>query len=249
LYSVSKLDWEHDFRLKTILQTEVAPVFLVLDVHHALSCIDISTHDVITFILTEYPPDHTVQSVMLPQISLDQLRAVHHVIHGWDLDYPVLLVTENNATTLKGPHLTDWIDAGFAQLDKHHSYVMYDLSLSRSAVPPSAKIVGPIWNYSQKGDGTFNAQTCTNGKQLVRLGLTFKNMYAACMEQHCLYLFVALSACFFIVDGDVINAYAHAAIEGPNIFLIVYYVFQVWCTARLSVDLSLGSCVPLLKAM
>jgi hypothetical protein len=39
LFSVSKLDWEHDFRLKTIIQVEATPVFLVSDVHRDLSCI------------------------------------------------------------------------------------------------------------------------------------------------------------------------------------------------------------------
>jgi hypothetical protein len=71
------------------------------------------------------------------------------------------------------------------------------------------------------------------------------------MEPHYLRLFVARSENFgfLIEDGNVINAYDHAATEGQTIFLIVNDVFQAWNTTRLGVDLALGSCVPLLKAM
>jgi hypothetical protein len=193
---------------------------------------------------------------------MDQLRAVHHVIHGWYFADPILLVTADNAATiysgqalthrscLKGPHRANWIDAEFAQLDKHHSYGMYGPPLSRSAVPYSTKVVRPIWNYSQKGEGTFKAHKCMNDKQLVRMELTFENTYAACMEQHCLWLCVALlvNLGFLIKDGDVVNAYAHAADEGPTIFLVVDDVFQAWYSARIDIDLDLGSCVPLLKS-
>jgi hypothetical protein len=67
-----------------------------------------------------------------------------------------------------------------------------------------------------------------NGKQLVRMGLTFENIYAVCMDQRCLWLFVALSANlgFLVEDGYIVNAYAYAAAEGPTIFLIVDDVFQ-----------------------
>jgi hypothetical protein len=90
-----------------------------------------------------------------------------------------------------------------------------------------------------------------NGKQLICMGLTFENTYTACTEQHCLRLFVALSANLgsLVENVDVVNAYDHAAAGGPTIFLIFDDVFQAWYTAHLGVDLTLGSCVPLLKAM
>jgi hypothetical protein len=90
-----------------------------------------------------------------------------------------------------------------------------------------------------------------NGKQLTRMGLTFEHTYAACMEQHCLRTFVALAAIlgFLIEDGDVVNAYAHADAEGPTIFLVTDEVFQSWYKYRLGIDLPLGTCVPIIKAM
>jgi hypothetical protein len=149
--SVSELDWEHDFCFKTIVQVEANPVFLVLDVHRALSHVKISTHDVVTFILTEYSPEPSNQSSPLPHIAMDKLRAVHHVIHGWDLADHIILVTAENAATmafgqaltrrscLKGPHRANWIVAESAQLDKYHSYGMYGPPLSCSAVPPTLR--------------------------------------------------------------------------------------------------------------
>jgi hypothetical protein len=88
---------------------------------------------------------------------MDQLLLVHHAVDGWDLSGPIILVTAENAATmasgqdftrrscLKGPHGADWIDAEFAKIDKHHYYGMYSPPLSRSVVPPSAKVVR---NYS-----------------------------------------------------------------------------------------------------
>jgi hypothetical protein len=239
------------------------PVFLVSDVTRASSPVSPTSHVKVLLTVAAYPPDFPSQSSPLHQIALDQLRAVHHVIHNWDLSDPVLLVTSENAGTMasgavhtrhtcfKGPHRASWIDAEFAQLDKHHSYSMYGALVPRKAVPSSARVVRPIWQYSQKGNGIFKARKCMNGKQLTRMGLTFEHTYAACMEQHCLCMFVAIAAIlgFLIEDGNVVNAYAHADAEGPTIYLVVDDVFQSWYQARFSITLPSGSCVPLLKAM
>jgi hypothetical protein len=154
-------------------------------------------------------------------------------------------------TCLNGPHREKWVEAEFSQLDKHNSYGMYGKPLSRSPVPSSGTVVRPIWNYSQKGCGTFKARTCMNGKQLVRMGHTFEHTYAACMEQHCFHLFIAFTAQlgFLIEDGDVVNAYTHVDAEGPTIYLSVDDVFQAWYLERYHLELPLGSCAPLLKAM
>jgi hypothetical protein len=198
-----------------------------------MSAIPTDTHVEVLLTLAEYPPDLSTQSSPLPQIALDQLRAVHHVIHGWDIADPVLLVASANTSTmasgtvhtrrtcLKGPYRASWIDAEFAQMDKHHSYGMYNPPpIPPLAVLRSARVVHLIWQYSQKGNGMFKARKCMNGKQLTRMGLTFEHTYAACMEQHCLRMFMALAAIlgFLIEDGDVVNVYAHADAEGPTIF-------------------------------
>jgi hypothetical protein len=261
--SASHVDWEHDLWSRTIIMVDFTPVFLLSDITRVMSNISPDTHVDVSLTVTEYPLDLLTQASPLPQIALDQLRAVHHLLHGWDLADPVLLATSSNASTmasgnvhtrrtcLKGPHRASWIDAEFAQMDKHHSYGMFGLPIPRSALPPSARVVRPIWQYSQKGNGTFKARKCMNGKQLTRMGLTFEHTYAVCMEQHCLHMFVALAAIlgFLIEDGDVVNAYAHADAEGPAIFLITDEVFQSWYKDRLGIDLPRGTCVPLLKAI
>jgi hypothetical protein len=192
--SASHVDWEHDLRFRTIVMVDSTPVFLVSDVTRALYPVSPTSHVEVLLTVAAYPPDFSSQSSPLPQIAMDQLRAVHHVINNWDLSDPVLLVTSENAgtmacgavhtrrTCLKGPHRASWIDAEFAQLDKHNSYGMYGPPVFRKAVPSSARVVRPIWQYSQKGNGTFKACKCMNGKQLTRMGLTFEHTYDACME-------------------------------------------------------------------
>jgi hypothetical protein len=149
------------------------------------------------------------------------------------------------------PHREKWVDAEFSQLEKHNSYGMYGKPLPRSAVCSSDTVVRSIWNYSQQGCGTFKARECMNGKQLFRMGHTFEHTYAACMEHHCFRLFIAFAAQlgFLIEDGDVVNEYAHTDAEGPTIYLSVEDVYQSWYLERFQVDLPIGSCVPLLKAM
>jgi hypothetical protein len=168
--SSAKIDWEHNLRHRTIVQIEDTPVFLTKDVHRRLAHVDTTTHDSIQLIVADYKPEPRSDPVPVPQIALDQMQAIHHVLHGWDLSDPVLIVapaphpvtivTAENASTmakcqrhtrrtcLKGPHREKWIDAEFAQLDKHNSYGMYGPPIARSAVPSSGTVVRPIWNYS-----------------------------------------------------------------------------------------------------
>jgi hypothetical protein len=47
-----------------------------------------------------------------------------------------------------GPDKGKWLAAEYAQLDKHHSYGMRVDAIARRDVPPDAKIVRPIWNYT-----------------------------------------------------------------------------------------------------
>jgi hypothetical protein len=174
--------------LNNIVHVEATPHFLVSGVHRALYLNEISTHDVVTFILAAYSPERSTQSAPLPQIAMDQLRAVHHTVRGWDLADPILLVTAENAANmasgqaltcrscLKGLHCADWIDVEFTQLDKHYSYDMYGPPLSCSAVPPFANVVRPIWKYLHKGYGTVKAHKFMNCEQLVCMGLTFDNI-------------------------------------------------------------------------
>jgi hypothetical protein len=63
------------------------------------------------------------------------------------------------------------------------------------------------------------------------------------MEQHCIRLFVALSAYLgcIIEDGDVVNAYAHATEEGTLIYIAVDEVFHSWYNARYGSKVSLMS--------
>jgi hypothetical protein len=138
--------------------------------------------------------------------------------------------THTRRTCLQGPDRDKWLEAECDMLDKNDSYGMYGKPTSRAAIPPDAKGVRPIWNYSQKKSGIHKARKCMNGKQLVRMGVKFSNTYAACMEQHCLRLFVALSAYLgcIIEDGDVVNAYAHASEEGTLIYIAVNEVSKSW---------------------
>jgi hypothetical protein len=112
---------------------------------------------------------------------------VHHILHGWDLSDPVMLITAENAgnttkgtyhthhTCLKGPDKEKWMDAEFGMLDKNNSYGMYGTPTKRGDVPFDAKLIRPIWHYTQKGDGVHKARKCMDGNTLVRMGVKFSN--------------------------------------------------------------------------
>jgi hypothetical protein len=240
--SAANLYWTRQLQFHTLVQIDGTPVFTVREVMDALATLDVAVHDIVSLIVAPYRPDSKSQASPLPQIAIDQLRIVYLILCGWDLNESILLVTAANATNmadgtkhtrrtcLKGPDRDKWIGAEFNQLDKHHSYGMYRNPIPRSSVPSDAKVVRPIWNYTQKGSGEHKARKCMDGKQLVRMGATIGNTYAACMEQHCLRLFIALSAYLgnLIQDGDVVNAYAHAPAQGTSIYISVDEVFQAW---------------------
>jgi hypothetical protein len=258
--SVSQIDWQELLQFHTIIQIDLIPVFTCQEVHTVLQALDLSIQASATLLVAPYRPEPKDQDAPLPQIALNQLRVIHHVLHGWDLADPVLMVSAANAITmahgqkhtrrtcLRVPDRDKWITAEFAQLDKHHSYGMYGQPVARHQVPADSKVVLPIWNYSQKAQGEHKARKCMDGKQLVRMGTKIGNTYAACMEQHILRLFVAIIAYLgnIIGDGDVVNAYTHAPSQGITIYIAVDEVFQAWYLARLKIDLSLGTCVPLL---
>jgi hypothetical protein len=261
--SCSRINWTKRLQFHTVIQVEAVLVYTVAEVKEALWTINVDTQSHFKLIVAPYHPEKKDQESPLPQVALDQLRVVHHGLHDWHLANPVMLVTSKNAdnmaagathtrrTCLQGPYRRKWLEAEQDMLDKNDSYGMYGKPTPRADVPPSAKAVRPIWNYSQKGSGIHKAPKCMNGKQLVRMGFKFSNTYAACMDQHCLRLFVAFSAYLgcIISDGDVVNAYDHASAEGTLINIAVGEVFQSWCNARYGSKVSLGDCIPLHKGM
>jgi hypothetical protein len=128
---------------------------------------------------------------------------------------------------------------------------MYGNSVTRKDVPPDAKVIHPIWTYSQKGPEEHKARKCMNVKQLVCMGVQFRNTYAACMEKHSIRLFIDVHDYIgnIIEDGDIVNAYAHADAAGTPIYIIVDEVYQSWQNSRYGSHIPLGACVPLHKAM
>jgi hypothetical protein len=194
LSSASQVDWQEVLQFHTVIQVDATPVFSVKEVIAQLSKCDISVQPSVSLIVAPYWPDQNDQQVPPPQVALDQLRIVHHVLHGWDLLDPIFTVTAANATNmaagkkhthhtcLLGPDKDKWPAAEYAQLDKQNYYGMWGDAIARHDVPPDAKIMRPIWNYTQKGTGEHKARNFMDDKQLVRMGSKIGNTYAACME-------------------------------------------------------------------
>jgi hypothetical protein len=263
LSSASHLDWTRQVQFHTIIQVDDTPIYTVAEVLAAFPALADILPDSFHIIVAPYHPNAKDQHSPLPQVALDQLRIMHHVIHGWDLSDPGMLVTAKNADTMvkdthhtrrtcvKGPNKDKWMEAEFDMLDKNDSYGMYGTIVKRRNVPSTAKIVRPIWNYSQKGNGGHKALTCMDGKQLVRMGVKFTNTYAACMEQHCIRLFMAIAAYIghIIEYGDVVNVHAHAAAEGTQIYIAADAIFQSWHNARYGSQINEGNCIPLHKGI
>jgi hypothetical protein len=128
---------------------------------------------------------------------------------------------------------------------------MYGDAVARAAIPSNANIVRSIWNYSQKVHCEHKARKCMDGKQLFLMGAKIGNTYVACMEHHCLRLFVALTAYLenVIEDGAVINAYAHTPAEVSPIYIVVGDIFQAWYQDGFKILFPLGTCVRICKAM
>jgi hypothetical protein len=108
--SAADIDWEHGLRYHTNIQVDDTPVFLVNDIHKALAHVDQATHESICLFVAQYRADPELAPTPIAQIAMDQMRAIHHVLHGWDLSDPVLrvqpvtsqvlLMTANNAGTM-----------------------------------------------------------------------------------------------------------------------------------------------------
>jgi hypothetical protein len=96
----SHLDWQHLLQFHTVIQIGQTAVFTVSEILSALSFVDSSTHDSVSLIVAPYRPGHTDQQAPLPQIALDQLHIVNHILHGWTLSDPVLLLTATNASNM-----------------------------------------------------------------------------------------------------------------------------------------------------
>jgi hypothetical protein len=241
LSSASDLDWTRQVQFHTIIQIDDTPACTVAEFLAAFAALADILPESFRIIVAPYHPHAKDQHSPLPQVALDQLRVVHHIIHGWDLSDPVVLVTVGNADTmakcthhtrrtcLKGPDKDKWMEAELDMLDKNNVYRMYGTAVKRRSAPSTARVVRQIWNYSQKGNGVHKARKCMDGKQLVRMGVKFTNTYAACMDQHCLSLFMVIAAYMghIIEDGDIVNAYAHAAAEGTHIYIAADAVFLV----------------------
>jgi hypothetical protein len=158
---------------------------------------------------------------------------------------------DTHRTCLKGPDKENWMEVEFDMLEKNNVYGMYGSPMKRRNVPSTSKSVCPIWKYIQKGNDVYKAHKCMDGKQLVCMGVKLSNMYTACMEQHCLRMFMALTAYLghIIEDGDVVNAYPHAATEGTHIYIVVDHVYKYWHNARYRTKIEEGDCIPLHKGM
>jgi hypothetical protein len=259
----SHLECMMQLQFHNVIQIDDTTVFTVHEVHTKLSLLANSLPESFKMILSPYNPYATDQHSPLPKVALDQLQVIHHVLHGWDLPDPIMIIAKGNGSTmkkcahhtrrtcLKGPDKDKWMEAEFDMLDKNNSYGMYGSPTKQHNVPSTAKIVRPIWNYIQKGNGVYKARKCMDGKQLVRMGIKFPNMYATCMEKHFLRLFMALAAYLghIIEDGDVVNAYAHAAAEGTQIYIVVDPVYKSWHDARYGTQIEEGDCIPLHKGM
>jgi hypothetical protein len=83
------------------------------------------------------------------------------------------------------------------------------------------------------------------------MGAKIGNTYAACIEHHCIRLFVALTAYLgnIIEDGDVVNAYTHAEAEGTPIYIVANDAFKAWFQDIFQTTIPLESCVKVYKAM
>jgi hypothetical protein len=80
--SATNLDWTWQLQFHTIMQVEKKPVFTVAEVMSTLANLDASANVHVTMLVAHYHPDSKAQDSSLPQIVIDQLRIVHHILHG-----------------------------------------------------------------------------------------------------------------------------------------------------------------------
>jgi hypothetical protein len=121
--TASYLELTTQLQFHTIIQIDEIPGFTVPEVTTKLASLADTLPESFQLKVPPYKPDATDKNPQLPQMALDQLRVVHHIIHGWDLTDPVMLVTLENAgnmangthhthrTCLKGPDKEKWMEA------------------------------------------------------------------------------------------------------------------------------------------
>jgi hypothetical protein len=80
--SCSRIQWTTRLRFHTVVQVDNIPVYTVDEVTRALWTINVDTQTHFKLIFSPYRPYKKNQESPLPQVALDQLRVVHHVIHG-----------------------------------------------------------------------------------------------------------------------------------------------------------------------
>jgi hypothetical protein len=123
------MKWTARLQFHTVIQVGTVLVFTVREVQLTLAALDVATHASSTLTVDPYHPYPNDQQVPLPLVSLDQLCIIHHVIHGWELIDPAMMVTADNTTTmadgqrhtlrtcLQGPEHLEWIKAEYASTD------------------------------------------------------------------------------------------------------------------------------------
>jgi hypothetical protein len=80
--SCSRIQWTTRLQFHTVVQVDDIPVYTVDEVTRALWTINVDTQTHFKLIFSPYRPYKKNQESPLPQVALDQLRVVHHVIHG-----------------------------------------------------------------------------------------------------------------------------------------------------------------------
>jgi hypothetical protein len=154
--SCSHINWTKHLQFHTVIHVEDVLVYTVAEVKAALWNNNVDTQTHLKLVVAPYRPDKKDQESPLPQVALDQLRVVDHVLHDWPLANTVMLVTSKNADTmvagathtrctcLQDPYSQKWLEAEYDMLDKNDSYGMYGKPAPRAAIPSSAKVVHPI---------------------------------------------------------------------------------------------------------
>jgi hypothetical protein len=100
LSSVSYMEWTTRLQFRTIIQVDSHPVFTVHDTQQVLASIDVATQESFSLVVAPFCPGPMDQQAPLTQVTFDQLCDIHHVIDGWNLADPILLVAAENAKNM-----------------------------------------------------------------------------------------------------------------------------------------------------
>ena len=102
--SVTHVPWEEQLLNHTVLLVGNVPVFTLHEVTVELEKYDVMDYESVTIQVAPHHPDEILQTDTIPLISTNQLCAIHILLYGKDhtQDFPVLLVTEQNASTMAG---------------------------------------------------------------------------------------------------------------------------------------------------